>query len=343
MYEQKIRVKVISRVLEREWLRYFPGPEPVWGDCQFYFSPETREYDWLVVYNDLPPLGDERYSMSEEMLACSRGNTLLVTYEPATIKTYGTPFTSQFGHVLTSQRDWELPHPCRIYSQPAIGWFYGTGGDRLRTWREMYDANPAKSRQISTVNATKKNTTSVHESRNQFISMVKGAIPELDVYGRGVRPMADKAEVIDPYYHHLAIENHFASHHWTEKLADCFLGLTLPFYAGSPNAADYFPEDSFIPIDIYREEDAVALMRKVMHDKQYNRRLPALKEARRRLLEEYNFFAVISAIIRERHQPGIAANFRLRSRRAVLRHAPLAALKHVIEKFQIRARHWFGD
>ena len=342
MTMQKIRVKVLSRLSEREWLRYFPGLDPEWGDCRFLFEPVERQYDWLVVYNDLPPRADERFSQSEEILACPRENSLLVTYEPATVKIYGPAFTGQFGHVLTSQTEWELPHPRRIYSQPAMRWYYGKEGSRPRTWREMVAANPVKTRQLATVAASKQHKTRVHQRRDEFIRTLQGVYPGLDIFGRGIRPITDKAEAIDTYYHHLAIENHVARHHWTEKLADCFLGLALPFYAGCPNAADYFPEESFVPIDIYRAEDAVASIRKIFHDKEYDRRLPALREARRRLLEEYNFFAVISAIIAERHQPGTAANVRLRSRRAVLRHSPAAAINHLLTKLRIRARDWLG-
>jgi hypothetical protein len=343
MSAAKLRVKVLSRVGEQEWLRYFPGPEPVWGGCRFLFSPEARSYDWLVVYNDLPPRAGERFSRSEEILACPRDNSLLVTHEPASVKIYGTAFTRQFGHVLTSQTEQELPHPHRIYSQPALRWYYGTGGDRLRSWREMRAGAPVKSRLIATVSAAKQHQTRVHERRVQFIRALKNALPELDIYGRGVRPMADKAEAIDAYHYHLAIENHFAPHHWTEKLADSFLGLALPFYAGCPNAAQYFPEDSFVPVDIYREEDALLAIKKMLRDNEYARRLPALREARRRVLEEYNFFAVISAIIAERHQPGDPVHAIVRSRRAVLARSPSAALRHLAAKLRIRTRDWFGD
>ena len=35
-----------------------------------------------------------------------------------------------------------------------------------------------------------------------------------------------------------------------DVLPDAFLGYTLPFYHGCPNANEYFPPESFIPIDI---------------------------------------------------------------------------------------------
>lgn len=342
MSSKKIKVKVVSRLREVEWQRYFPGQEPEWDNCQFLFSADERNYDWLIVYDDLPPKGNERFSMNEEILACARNNTLLVTTEPSNIKTYGKIFTSQFGHVLTSQEEWALPHQSRIFSQPALHWYYGVGPRRIRTWQEMRNARPDKSRQFSTVCANKQHMTKIHKRRNQFIHKLKTQLPEFDIFGRGVRPIDDKAEAIDHYSYHLAVENHIGKHHWTEKLSDSFLGLALPFYAGCPNAADYFPEQSFVAIDIFKEEDAIEIIKRVIHDNEYSSRLPAILEARRKLLEEYNFFAVVSGIIEERHQPGNTTNTLIRSRRAILSNSPLAALSHVIFKSCIRTRHWLG-
>lgn len=340
--DRSIRVKFLARIKAPEWLRYFPDQEPEWGRCRFLFAGDERNYDWLVVYNDIPPAGNERFSVNREVLACPAENTLLITTEPSNIKSYGNTFTRQFGHVLTSQEQWALPHKDRIYSQPALHWFYGAGKTGLRTWREMHDNIPKKTRQLSTVCATKKHMTRVHTRRNRFIERLRSDLQEMDVYGRGIRPMDDKAEAIDAYCYHLAVENYMGRNHWTEKLADPYLGLALPFYAGCPNAADYFPPESFIPVDIYREDDSIETIKKVIRDNEYTARLPALLEARRRVLEEYNIFAVISGIIEERHQWGNAANTVLRSRRAVSSRSPLAALGNLTFKSYVMTRHWLG-
>lgn len=340
MPDQKIKVKVLSRLNETEWRRYFPDREAEWGACRFLFAPDERQYDWLVVYNDLPPAGDERFSINRETLACPQNNTLLVTHEPSSIRIYGNDFTGQFGHVLTSQEEWALPHKNRIYSQPALHWYYGREPENLRGWRRMHGAMPAKSRQIAAVCARKQHMTRTQIARDRFVNKLKSRLPELEIYGRGVRPVADKSEAIDDYYYHLAAENHIGLHHWTEKLADPFLGLALPFYAGCPNAADYFPEESFVPVDIHRDDDAIEIILKVIHDNEYSRRLPAIMEARRRVLEEYNFFAVVSAIIVERHEPGNAANTSIRSRRAVLSGSPLAAIRYLTFKLHTRIKNY---
>ena len=217
----KLRVKVLSRLPEREWLRYFPGPEPEWGDCRFLFAPSERHYDWLVVYNDLPPRSEERFSLSEELLACAGDNTLLVTYEPATVKIYGPAFTDQFGHVLTSQTESELPHRRRIYSQPAMRWYYGKEGPQPRTWREMHDASPEKSRALSTVAASKQHKTRVHQRRDEFIRTLKSVLPHTS--GKTISHLRRS-----PPYRKSSFGRHAARFTWRLFSKTAYCALTRP-------------------------------------------------------------------------------------------------------------------
>jgi hypothetical protein len=336
-----ITVKLMSRRPAAEWLRYFPGGVPEWGGCRFVFDAEAREYDWLAVYDDLPPYGEERRSMRVETLACAPAHSLLVTTEPSSIKAYGRAFCAQFGYVLTSQEPWALKHPGRIYSQPALHWFYGTGGDHMRTLDEMRAHPPlAKTGMLSTVGSGKQQKHTMHFKRYQFIQRIKEAIPEMDVYGRGYIPMPDKAQALDGYRYHLAVENHHSLHHWTEKLSDPLLGACLPFYAGCPNAADYFPPESFIALDIHDPEGAIGIIRTAMANGEYEKRLPAILEARRRVLEEYSLIAVLAREIAARHDaaaPGGQAR-KVYSRRALRVARPWTAIEQLLEKLLQRLR-----
>lgn len=335
----KYRIKFIGNYGDVKWLRQFPNNRPVWGNCEFILDAKEQKFDWLVVYNDLP------VRLSEEILPCSRDNSILVTTEPSSIKAYGNAFTAQFGFVLTSQHEKALPHRNRIYSQPALQWFYGLGADHLTTYDEMA-ANPPlnKTSLISTVCSTKQQRHTLHHTRYHFTQELKQRIPELDIFGHGVRPMADKAESLDSYRYHVAIENYFGLHHWTEKLSDSFLGVTLPFYYGCPNAAEYFPEESFIPIDIHDIEVACETIRSAIRDQEYEKRLPFILEARRRVLEEYNIFAVLAREIEARGAaccrpttPGV-----ILSRRLLRKRYPIVAIQHLYEKCRLRILHSFG-
>lgn len=283
------------------WLRQFPGQVPKWGRCQFIFDPTVRDYDWLVAYDDLP-------TGTSETLPCPLENTLLVTMEPSSVKLYGASFLRQFGVILTSQEPWAIRQPHAIYSQAGLRWYYGIGKDTVRD----YDAlaampPPEKTAAISTVCSSKQQGHTLHRKRYQFIQWLNKKMPELEVFGRGVRFIDDKADAVDPYRCHIAIENHVAPHHWTEKLADCFLGWSLPIYHGCQNVAEYFPEDSFIPIDIQKPDASLAAIQAAIEPAEYERRLPAIREARRRVLEEYNLFALLSRII-ESHSNKTRAN-----------------------------------
>ncbi|MBW6504807.1 glycosyltransferase [bacterium] len=333
---QRIRVKFLGNYSVRGWQRQFPGGIPVWGRCEYLFDLDAKEYDWLVVYNDFPG------NHPEERLSCPRQQTILVTCEPSSIKTYGRGYSAQFGLVLTSQAEWALPHAHRIYSQPALQWFYGLGSERVRTYDQMVAEPPLDKRKtISTVCSAKRQRHTLHDKRYRFTQALKARIPEMDIYGHGVREMDDKAEALDDYRYHVAIENHIGIHHWTEKLSDVFLGSALPFYCGCPNAVDYFPEESFIPIDIRHVEAAHETIMRAIRDREYEKRLPHILEARRRVLEQYNLFAVLSREVETRmgdvaHLP---AGDLVMSRRLLRKRHPSVALKDFCDKCRSRVLH----
>jgi hypothetical protein len=324
------------------WLRRLPGRGSRWGNCEFVFEQDCRDYDWLVVYDDLPRKPDSRHPLWEEVLACPPGRTLLMTTEPSSIKLYGRGFLRQFGWVLTSQEPRFIRHPGMIQRQVGLVWFYG-----LTDARGTYDhlaavtGPPVKTAAISTVCSAKQMRHTLHQSRVEFTRALQDELPELEVFGQGVRPIADKADALDPYRCHLAIENHVCAHHWTEKLADPLLAWCLPIYHGCPNAAEYFPEDSFIPIDIHQFGAAREAIAKAIRDDEYTRRLPAIREARRLVLEEYATFPQLARLITERHQATAAGppGNPILSRHLWRRRHPLGALALALEKTVLQLRN----
>lgn len=343
MLRSRLRVKVIGQLPAATWLHQFPGGVPVWGDCEFVFDRGETRYDWVLVYDDLPPRPDEAGRRSREPLRCPPAHSLLVTTEPPSVKIYGNDYTRQFGAVLTSQPAWALPHPNRIHAQPALHWFYGVGRDRVVPFDAILAASAdAKSRTLSMVYSPKAMRHTLHHRRARFMQTLVGRMPELDTFGRETaRPLDDKADCLRDYRHHVAIENYVGPHHWTEKLADPFLGLALPFYYGCPDAEAYFPEESFVRIDIRDVDGAVATIRRTITAGEYDRRLPAIVEARRRVMFEYNLFAVAAREIARLHQPGVRAEpgAALLSRRALRASSPAVALRDLYGKLRGRLLH----
>ena len=347
---KRIRVKFLSKSQAPDnnydlWLKRFPNHVPSWGACDFIFDQACHDYDWLMVYDDLPKSGEERFPNWEEKLPCPKENSLLITAEPSSIKNYGRSFVSQFGWVLSSQEPWAIKHPRVIQSQTGYVWFYGGSGERGSYDVLSGQEPPAKPFPISTVCSSKQMRHTLHHARYRFTQQLKARMPGLDVFGQGVRPIDDKADALDPYKLHLAIENHVCRHHWTEKLSDPFLGYCLPLYFGCPNATDYFPAESFIPIDIHDFDGAYERIERAIKDHEYEKRLPAIREARRLILNEYGLFPLVARLIEERHQirsGGAAPSHIMYSRRALRKKRPVAALFDAVDKTMLRLRHQFS-
>ena len=344
--EPTIRVKFMHRGLRRGrscegFLRQFPGLFPQWGNCIFDFDVDCTEYDWLVVYQDLPPSGN---FFTEEKLLCPREKTLLITGEPSSITVFGKDYLKQFGAIITFQEPWAMRHPNVIYHHPGLVWHYGLPFDDgpYITWDQMKQAGPPqKSKLLSTVCSQRTGNVTLHSTRVDFTWRLKDEIPELDIYGHGVNPMNDKAEVLDPYQFHIAVENHVYDHHLTEKLPDAFLGYTLPFYHGAPNADDYFPKESFIPIDINDYKRSCEIIKSHLANNEYEDRLPYIVEARRRVLEEQNLFGILSSKIAEQDEKlGTTTIGKVIRNRSTMRiKNPLAGLRSLSEKVATKTYH----
>ena len=332
--DKKIRVKFLTKDNTRGYIRQLPANR-IWQNCEYLFEHGENDYDWLVVYDDLPTDRVGKISQRKEPLSCPRKHTILITMEPSNIKTYGRTYVEQFGYILTSQEPGALRHPGRIYSQPALRWFYGIGNKHELTYQTLRDTMPPEKPEIiSTVCSTKQQKHTLHHKRYTFVQEMKKRIPELDIYGHGVREMDDKSEALSNYMYHIAIENHFAPHHWTEKLSDAFLGYTLPFYYGCPNVDEYFPENSLIPIDIKDIEGSYKIIRNAIDNNEYEKRMPDIAEARRLVLERYNLFSVLTDEINKYHQSDITRedNFILLSRRAARKKHPLKGMMDLFDK-----------
>ena len=199
-----------------------------------------------------------------------------------------------------------------------------------------------KSKTISTISSIRQGRLTLHHKRYLFTQRLKDYIPELDIFGHGVKPMNDKAEALDPYQYHIAIENHVYTHHITEKLPDAFLGFTLPFYRGCPNATDYFPAESLIPIDFNDFDRSVDIIRSTIANNEYQDRLPYIKEARKLVLEKYNLFAMLDKEISKRNNTIKASvpSGVIMCRQTLKFKKPLFGLRLEAEKVFTKAKHF---
>lgn len=237
-----------------------------------------------------------------------------------------------------------MRHPNVIFHHPGLLWHYGLpfDGGPFVTWDQMESmVPPVKTKLLSTVCSQRTGNVTLHSTRVDFTWRLKDEVPEMDIYGHGVNPMNDKAEALDPYQFHIVVENHVYDHHITEKLPDAFLGYTLPFYHGAPNTEDYFPKESFIPIDINDYKRTSEIIKFHLANSEYEDRLPFITEARRRVLEEQNLFGIIASKIAEHDAKQTKATMGkvIRNRSTMRIKNPLAGLRSLGEKVAIKAYH----
>ena len=282
--------------LEADWdtsqlLDQTPGGFGIWDGVRFTVDP-VRDCDYLVMLNNR--------KFAPVTAVCSRENVWALMQEPWLPGLYDwlreghEPFARVYSHLAVTTAGKYVPAHLAIPSHTGL------------TYDEQIAATmPQKTAGISWITSNLEFLPG-HRRRNVLRARLDAMpSPLVDVYGRGIRPVARKWDALAPYRYSLAIENASGPNLWTEKVADCFLSWTIPIYHGCTNLEEYFPADSFIRIDATEPEAAIARIREVLAGDNWERRLPALEMARRLVLEKYAFFPFLAnAIKQDRRPPG---------------------------------------
>ena len=268
-----MRIK-LSINLKHPLLLQTPGGRGQWKDATFLFNEEVAECDAWIVFEGL---------FGPESTRCPANQVMLITAEPEDIRIYEEGWLRSFDRVRTVQPD--IAHPRRTVGHTALPWYLGPSYDQLAS-----ADFPTKSQDISVI-CSNKAMVGGHRRRLRFVEELQRLSP-MPRYGRGFRDLPDKWDGLAPFRYSVAVENSRHDHYWTEKIADCFLAGTVPIYWGAPNIKDYFPADAMIVIDSLDPVEVARIIKTEATPEAYQRRLPALREAKRRVLEEYNLFEV---------------------------------------------------
>ena len=268
--------------------RQTPNGDGRWRETHFVRDNDERA-DWLVVYDDLAEPLPTRVPWPQRIVILS---------EPPKLKRYPLRYLQQFGAVVGPVPVSSAYKGRLIWQHPALLWHYGASwkDGTARGWDDL-SRHPVKTRRISVV-ASGKNWRPEYKARLRFVQKLKDVLgDELDVFGRGIRSVDDKAEAIAPYRYHVVLENNAVDHFWTEKLADAYLGEAFPIYSGGGELARYFDPRSFATIDVSDPEAAVSTVVKVLADDPASRVQPLLQAMHERLMNEHNLFAVCERIV----------------------------------------------
>jgi len=268
--------------------------------AEFRFNSYVKKCDAWIVYQGL---------LRPEVTCCPPENIVIFTYEPPGLHDYQPGFLKQFDKVVTCQPS--IQHPGTIYRHQAQPWLAGIRRDEKRNTHKGFDTRftfddfagmtPLPKTKLLSVLCSNKVVTEGHRRRLEFVKILQRELgDEIDIFGYGFRPLADKWEALAPYKYHIVLENSIVEDYWTEKLADAYLGYCFPIVSGCPNLDRYFPEPAYLSIDISKPEESIASIRQFLADDLYKKRLNTLLEARRLVLHKYNLFSEIIDLVKDR-------------------------------------------
>lgn len=283
-------VRIVKGWIGPDFLSQTPGGEGLWDGIRFTFDP-VEECDYLIMLNN--------QMKTDVTVRCQRENVWAIMQEP-----YRKGHTDwmvekhhAFDRILTNHRP--SNDPKYVVSHPADPWHVKRTFDQLVSM-----AMPPKTGVISWIAGNPMDLPG-HRQRLAFLQYVRRHDTiGIDYFGRAIRYIDDKWDGLAPYKYSIVIQNSSSPDYWTDVVADSFLSWTVPIYWGCTNIEDYFPAESFIRIDLDDPEASLETIRKTVREDRWEKRLPALKEARRMILYRYQFFPHISGLIRrEPHRP----------------------------------------
>ncbi len=283
-----IVVKLTTEFPQIDLENLTPQRSSQWGDCRFVIDQEIETCDyWMVIDGLLLP----------ESTLCPPENVFLFTGEPPSIRHYSRRFLGQFASVFTCQR--QIRHPQAVYGPPPLPWYVNLTYDDVIT-------RPIVKTDSLMMMTSNKQMTAGHKQRYQFARRLKAYFgDQIQLSGRGIQDVDDKWTVLAPCRYAVAVENSRNLDYFSEKLTDCFLTETFPFYDGCPNISQYFPEAAMQTIDIDDFQGTVAAIERVLSDPlHYERHLAALRQAKAVYLQRYSLFALLSRpALPQQHTP----------------------------------------
>lgn len=287
-----IKVKVTHPYGDWPLARQTPNNSGIWRDCHFFVNDNTQECDYWFVFDNL---------LQEESVVCNPRNTIIIILEfPAIRPNIVLGFLKQFDTVITYSR--QINHPKTFDFIASFPWHIGvnnTNSSTTTTGYKVYDdfksqLTPDKPKLISVISSNKVDIKG-HRERLKFVEALKCHFGErLDVFGRGINDFADKWDVIAPYKYHIVLENSSCKNGISEKLYDSFLGESFPFYYGCPNTGDYFPNRSFVSININDIDGALRIIDSVILNNVYEKSIQYIKKAKNLVLDKYNIFNLMT-------------------------------------------------
>lgn len=304
-YKRLLRVKMLcnwcsSKELCDEWLKLSMG-NYIWNDIQITW--EDSDIDYYVIINKPKP-GD----------VYKPEKTVIFHMEPWCGEAWQTWGVKTWG-------EWAKPDPAKFLQVRSHDKFCNTGFWQLNmTYTELKEKSVVKSESLGNIISSicsSKYFDPGHKKRIDFMKFIEtknDSCVKLHIYNEDnqhgfasyagkARPSVDKEKGILPYKYYFMCENNVEKNFITEKLWEPILCESLCFYWGCPNVSDHVDPLAFVQLDMNDFEGSFQIIKNAIETNLWEQRLPAIKAAKQRILDEYGFFPILEGVLKKKDCP----------------------------------------
>ena len=260
--------------------RQTPNCSMKWNE--FFFTEENvDECDYLVILD---------YPKDDFSIKVNRNNIIHICLEPPNEVSKYRQYANKNVKWIFNQIDTKKNN---ILSHGALPWHIDKDYDFLNTLKVE---SLSKKNKIVWVTSNQRSSKG-HNVRMDFLDRIE-ELPFLELYGKGINPIADKWEVLHNSKYAIAYENFQNDYYWTEKIIDCHLSYTMPIYFGCNAIENFFPKNSFIQLDP-KDKHIDLFLKEIVDSKKWEQNVDAIVTARELILNEYQLFPFLYNQIKE--------------------------------------------
>lgn len=248
----------------------------------FVFTEEDiDECDYLVILE---------YPKEDFSIKVNRNNIIHICMEPPNEISKYRQYANKNISVNINQLDIKKNN---TLSHGALPWHISKNYDYLVS---LSNDKLTKKNKIVWVTSNQKSSRG-HIKRMHFLDNIKD-LPFVDIYGRGIKPIEDKWDVLKGSKYAIAYENYMDDYYWSEKIVDCFLSYNMPIYFGCKNIDDFFPKNSFIRIDP-KDKHINLFLKEIIQSKRWEDNIEGIIRARELILNKYQLFPFLVNLIKK--------------------------------------------
>lgn len=230
----------------------------------------------------------------------TRAMAVFVATEPPEIRKYDIEVLSKYSLVTGPKFEYLTNLENFVPLSGLLPWKVGVPEDSKKPapsqpWKTLCEVGNAPP--IVTTVTSNKAITPQQRQRIEFVEFLKSNLSEFEVYGRGFRPIADKAEAIGRGAFHLAMENSNHAGYWSEKLADPILLGSFPLYVGTPTVLDEFNPNGLQLLDLSDRKKSLGIIKGLLSNELSEENIGAMRENRTLLLQSHNFHSRIETLL----------------------------------------------